>query len=83
MCADDASTARDEVARLLHEYLLREAAAPYFAQLDAWLTEGVIRDPYGEFMVVFNPKVCSAASWLRRPACGPDRGRRPACATHS
>ena len=49
------------------EYLLREAAAPYFAQLDMWLSEGVIRDPYGEFMVVFNPKVRRAAA-ARRPA---------------
>ena len=45
------------MARLLHEYLLREASVPYFRMLHDWISLGVIRDPYSEFMVVFNPKV--------------------------
>ena len=59
----------DEVARVLHEYLLREASVPYFHMLDQWISLGVIRDPYGEFMVVFNPKLSQER---RRDIIDPD-----------
>ena len=60
----DAVATSDEVARQLHEYLLREASVPYLHMLHQWITKGVIRDPYQEFMVVFNPKVSPAGESL-------------------
>ena len=52
------------MARQLHEYLLREASVPYLHMLHQWITKGIIRDPYQEFMVVFNPKVLYSAAAL-------------------
>ena len=54
------------MARQLHEYLLREASVPYLRMLHQWITKGIIRDPYQEFMVVFNPKVPYSAAKLAR-----------------
>lgn len=41
----------DAAAHRLALRLLRAAAEPYFAMLERWLCEGVVDDPYGEFMV--------------------------------
>lgn len=31
--------------------LLKAASAPYFSMLELWLRQGVLEDPYAEFMV--------------------------------
>lgn len=36
-------------------YLLGRTAVPFLDMLDAWLHQGVLRDPYGEFMVIERP----------------------------
>lgn len=41
----------DAAGRALVERLLAAAAAPYFDVLGRWLAEGVLDDPYSEFMV--------------------------------
>lgn len=45
------AVAGDEQARRLLQKLLHAACAPYFRVLERWLCEGVVSDPYGEFMV--------------------------------
>lgn len=32
--------------------LMRSASAPYFRSLESWIYEGIVNDPYAEFMVV-------------------------------
>lgn len=43
-----------ESAELL-QYFVRRTAVPFLDMLDAWVHKGVLRDPYGEFMVVERP----------------------------
>lgn len=46
--------AGDAAARGLLGKLLQAGAAPYFKMLERWLCEGVLDDPYFEFMVEEN-----------------------------
>lgn len=46
------SLAGDPQGRALVARLLSAACEPYFAMLQRWLCEGVLDDPYGEFMVL-------------------------------
>lgn len=39
----------------LLERLLRAGCVPYFAALERWLCEGVLDDPFAEFMVQEDP----------------------------
>ena len=43
------------MAVALLERLLRAGCAPYFAALERWLCEGVLDDPFAEFMVQEDP----------------------------
>ncbi|KAL3137516.1 hypothetical protein ABBQ38_004802 [Trebouxia sp. C0009 RCD-2024] len=45
------AVAGDEQAHRLLQKLLHAACAPYFRVLERWLCEGVVSDPYGEFMI--------------------------------
>ena len=45
----------DATAVALLERLLRAGCAPYFAALERWLCEGVLDDPFAEFMVQEDP----------------------------
>jgi gamma-tubulin complex component 2 len=44
----------DADAHKLALRLLRAAAEPYFSMLEKWLTQGVVDDPYSEFMIQEN-----------------------------
>lgn len=44
----------DAAARGLLGKLLQAGAAPYFKMLERWLCEGVLDDPFSEFMVEEN-----------------------------
>ena len=46
-----AAAAGDEAASQLLQQLLAASAAPYCAALGRWVYEGVVEDPYGEFLV--------------------------------
>ena len=48
---------------VLVQKLLHAATRPYFSMLELWLCQGVLNDPYAEFMVE-EEKVCSATSTL-------------------
>lgn len=50
-----AAVAGDVAARGLLGKLLRAGCAPYFKMLERWLCEGVLDDPFCEFMVQDNP----------------------------
>lgn len=50
-----ACAAGDTAARGLLGKLLQAGCAPYFKMLERWLCEGVLDDPFGEFMVQENP----------------------------
>lgn len=64
----------DADAHKLALRLLRAAAEPYFSMLEKWLTQGVIDDPYSEFMIQenFEINICElsgdggAAFWGER-----------------
>ncbi|KAL2653900.1 hypothetical protein R1flu_022028 [Riccia fluitans] len=43
--------AGDTSARSLLQNLTQAASAPYFGILERWISEGVIDDPYGEFLI--------------------------------
>ncbi|KAL3685944.1 hypothetical protein R1sor_003966 [Riccia sorocarpa] len=43
--------AGDSSARALLQKLTQAASAPYFGILERWISEGVIDDPYGEFLI--------------------------------
>ncbi|KAH9541682.1 hypothetical protein CY35_14G078000 [Sphagnum magellanicum] len=43
--------AGDSAARALLQKLTHAASAPYFGILERWVYEGVIDDPYGEFLI--------------------------------
>ena len=45
------ATAGDVQALRVVQQLLKEAARPYFGMLQRWMCEGVVEDPYAEFMV--------------------------------
>lgn len=47
----------DAAAHRLALRLLRAAAEPYFAMLERWLCEGLVDDPYSEFMIREDPGV--------------------------
>ena len=51
--------AGDEQAMVLVQKLLHAATRPYFSMLELWLCQGVLNDPYAEFMVE-EDKVCFA-----------------------
>jgi gamma-tubulin complex component 2 len=44
----------DADAHKLALRLLRAAAEPYFSMLEKWLTQGIVDDPYSEFMIQEN-----------------------------
>lgn len=50
--------ASDKSIRDLFEFLLEKAAQPYFEILKKWVFQGVLEDPFGEFIVREN-KACS------------------------
>ncbi|BDA43053.1 Gamma-tubulin complex component 2 [Coccomyxa sp. Obi] len=52
-----AAVAGDTAARGLLSKLLQAGAAPYFKMLERWLCEGVLDDPYSEFMVEENTEI--------------------------
>ncbi|KAK9817974.1 hypothetical protein WJX72_005158 [[Myrmecia] bisecta] len=52
-----ARVAGDAAARRLVHKLLQAACCPYFRSLERWLCEGVVDDPYSEFMVQENKAV--------------------------
>lgn len=41
----------DSQTRALYQYLISEAAVPYFSMLQQWVYHGVVDDPYGEFQI--------------------------------
>ena len=47
----------DAAAHRLALRLLRAAAEPYFAMLERWLCEGIVDDPYSEFMIKEDSRV--------------------------
>lgn len=47
----------DADAHKLALRLLRAAAEPYFAMLERWLTQGIVDDPYSEFMIQENMEI--------------------------
>lgn len=51
----------DLEATHLMQKLLKAASTPYFAMLELWLCQGVLSDPYAEFMVQ-EDKVWDASS---------------------
>lgn len=51
------ATAGDAQALRVVQQLLKEAARPYFDMLQRWMCQGVVDDPYAEFMVQ-EDKVC-------------------------
>jgi hypothetical protein len=54
----------DEEATSQLQSLLRAAAAPYFRILEGWLCGGVLRDPWGDFMVQENLVGCKRKQGL-------------------
>lgn len=46
-----AAVAGDTQAVALVQQLLSAAAVPYFRSLERWLCEGLVDDPFGEFLV--------------------------------
>jgi len=61
-----AARAGDAAATALLQRLLRAGCGPYFCTLERWLCEGVLDDPFAEFMVQEDPaRPC--------PARGPGR----------
>jgi gamma-tubulin complex component 2 len=74
LAARAAAAAGDAAAARLAGRLLRAAAEPYFLMLERWVTEGVVEDPYCEFMVVEDSSITrdaldaegGAAFWSRR-----------------
>jgi len=76
----------DADAHKLALRLLRAAAEPYFSMLEKWLTQGLVDDPYSEFMIQENfeinkSELCGdggAAFWgerfVLRPALDPLTG---------
>lgn len=56
------------------QQLLQDAARPYFTMLQRWMCEGLVEDPYGEFMVQEDRNVTKAtlsedeqsAYWLHK-----------------
>ncbi|EIE26959.1 hypothetical protein COCSUDRAFT_46296 [Coccomyxa subellipsoidea C-169] len=52
-----AAVAGDTAARGLLGKLLQAGCAPYFKMLERWLCEGVLDDPFAEFMVQENPEI--------------------------
>jgi hypothetical protein len=55
----------DAAGRALAERLLAAAAGPYFEILGKWLAEGVLDDPYNEFMVKASaPEEGRLLGWL-------------------
>jgi len=42
----------DAKSRAVFQYLSQAATVPYLEMLELWVYHGVIRDPFGEFMVV-------------------------------
>lgn len=70
--------AGDAVACRLVQRLLHAATVPYFEILTKWVSEGVLEDPYEEFMVVEDAGVSVeadrdglAAFWSHRHAMRP------------
>lgn len=59
---------------MLVQKLLRAASTPYFAMLELWLCQGVLNDPYAEFMVqedkVSLPRGISGCWILQLPSAG-------------
>ncbi|KAL0053447.1 hypothetical protein WJX82_005855 [Trebouxia sp. C0006] len=45
------AVAGDDQARRLLQKLLHAACTPYFRMLERWLCEGIVHDPYEEFMI--------------------------------
>lgn len=45
------SMASDVEGASLYQFLLSRTGAPFFDSLTAWVYTGLMRDPYGEFMV--------------------------------
>eukprot|EP00898_Chlorokybus_atmophyticus_P003738 jgi/Chlat1/4365/Chrsp29S04513 len=43
--------AGDTMARKLLQRLMQATCAPYFRMLERWVYEGVVEDPYGEFLI--------------------------------
>jgi len=41
----------DRLARELFFHLMQQASLPYFEMLEHWIFTGVIKDPYGEFLI--------------------------------
>ena len=39
----------------LIDFVLHESAAPYLGMLHTWIHEGILQDPYGEFMIEERP----------------------------
>ena len=50
----------DEESHKLYLYFLQKAAVPYFSILETWVYKGVIGDPYHEFMVREDLRVCNS-----------------------
>jgi len=70
-----AARAGDAAATALLQRLLRAGCGPYFCALERWLCEGVLDDPFAEFMVQEDPaRPC--------PARGPGRARRAPALAH-
>mmetsp|Transcript_129338 Transcript_129338/g.234997 ORF Transcript_129338/g.234997 Transcript_129338/m.234997 type:complete len:864 (-) Transcript_129338:60-2651(-) len=55
----------DSVAREACEAILRRVAEPLLAMVRAWMTEGELRDPFGEFFVCANSSVDLQDLWQR------------------
>eukprot|EP00249_Psilotum_nudum_P020681 c27807_g1_i1 orf=331-1980(+) len=49
--SQEAALAGDSAARSLLQKLMHFASAPYLGILERWVYEGVIDDPYGEFLI--------------------------------
>ena len=45
----------EQHASKLLGFIIQESAAPYLQMLSAWLRDGVVQDPYGEFMIEERP----------------------------
>jgi gamma-tubulin complex component 2 len=41
----------DPKSKMVYRYLIENAAVPYLEMLELWIYQGVIRDPYEEFMI--------------------------------
>ncbi|CAL1161934.1 unnamed protein product, partial [Cladocopium goreaui] len=55
----------DQVAQHLAKEILRSVVKPLWSMIRAWMTEGELQDPYGEFFVVADASVPLEDLWNR------------------